>query len=93
MRARRVIISIYLVVFTGTLMMSGVYFWQTRAEYRQLQEMEKRSSRRLNELELRLKEQEVILDRLRNDPAYVEGVIRRQLKYAKPDELIFRFEE
>jgi cell division protein FtsB len=91
--ARRFIISMYLVVFAGTLLMSGVFFWQTRAEYRQLQEVERRSARRLAELELRLKEQQVILDRLRNDPAFVERVIRRQLKYAKPDEYIFRFEE
>ena len=83
----------YLVVFAGTLLMSGVFFWQTRAEYRQLQEVERRSARRLAELELRLKEQQVILERLRNDPAFVERVIRRQLKYAKPDEYIFRFEE
>ncbi len=83
----------YLVVFAGTLLMSGVFFWQTRAEYRQLQEVERRSARRLVELELRLKEQQVILERLRNDPAFVERVIRRQLKYAKPDEYIFRFEE
>jgi len=91
--ARRFIISMYLVVFAGTLLMSGVFFWQTRAEYRQLQEVERRSARRLAELELRLKEQQVILERLRNDPAFVERVIRRQLKYAKPDEYIFRFEE
>ncbi len=93
MNARRFIISMYLVVFAGTLLMSGVFFWQTRAEYRQLQEVERRSARRLAELELRLKEQQVILERLRNDPAFVERVIRRQLKYAKPDEYIFRFEE
>lgn len=93
MRARRVIISLYLVVFIGTLVTSGVFFWQTRAEYRQLKDVQERSQRHLNELEVRLKEQQVMLERLRNDPAYVERIIRRQLKYAKPDEYIFRFEE
>ncbi|MBP9914392.1 MAG: septum formation initiator family protein, partial [Opitutaceae bacterium] len=34
-----------------------------------------------------------ILDRLRNDPEYVEKVIRRRVGYAKPDEFIFRFED
>jgi cell division protein FtsB len=30
---------------------------------------------------------------MRNDPAFVETVIRRRLGYAKPDEFIFRFEQ
>ena len=46
----------------------------------------------LAEAQLKLREQEKILDRLRTDPAYVELVIRRQLGYAKPEEMIFRFE-
>ena len=41
----------------------------------------------------KLREQEKIIDRLRNDPAYVEKVIRRRLNYAKPDEFLFRFED
>jgi cell division protein FtsB len=39
-----------------------------------------------------LHDQEIVLQRLRTDPAYVEKVIRRKLGYAKPDEFIFRFE-
>jgi cell division protein DivIC len=34
-----------------------------------------------------------VLDRLRNDPAYVDKVIRKKLGFAKPDEDIFRFED
>jgi cell division protein FtsB len=41
----------------------------------------------------RLAEQELVLERLRTDPAYVEMVIRRRLGYAKPDEFVFRFDE
>jgi cell division protein DivIC len=40
-----------------------------------------------------LKEQEKILQRLQNDPAYVEKIIRQRLHYAKPDEFIFNFRE
>lgn len=90
---RRFIISLYFVVFIGLLLMSGAFFLQTREEYRRLKDVEARSNRQLAELEARLKEQQKILDRLRNDPAYVERVIRRQLKYAKPDEFIFRFDD
>ena len=40
-----------------------------------------------------LRAKELILQRLQTDPAYVEKVIRMNLHYAKPDELIFRFDE
>ena len=53
---------------------------------------ESESRQTLAEAQLKLQEQEKILDRLRTDPAYVELVIRRQLGYAKPEEMIFRFE-
>ena len=36
---------------------------------------------------------EASLRRLRTDPAFVEQQIRRNLGYAKPDEIIFRFED
>ena len=90
---RRFIAAIYVVLFVGVVAASGVYFWQTREEYKQLKQQEAASQRRLAETEARLREQEKIIERLRNDPAYVEKVIRRRLQYAKPDEFVFRFEE
>lgn len=93
MNLRRVILSAYLVLFVGICLTAGVFFWQTRAEYDRLKVVQVQNQRRLAELEARLREQEVVLDRLRNDPAYVEKVIRRRLGYAKPDEFVFRFPE
>jgi len=90
---RRLIISLYLMLFLGAGATSGYFLWQAREEYARLQRLEADTRRRLAEAEARLKEQERILDRLRNDPAYVEKVIRRRLNYAKPDEYIFRFED
>jgi cell division protein FtsB len=49
--------------------------------------------RRLAEAQEQLRNQEKVLDRLRNDPAYVDKVIRKKLGYAKPDEFIFHFAE
>lgn len=89
---RKVIVGFYLVLFLVLCVSAGVFFWQTRAEYRRLQKLEEQSRKRLAEVEARLREQEKILERLRNDPAYVERVIRRDLYYAKPDEYIFRFD-
>lgn len=89
---RRVVIVIQILLFLAVSGIFGVSLWQTRAEYLQLRAQEEASRRRLAEAELRLREQEQILTRMRTDPAYVERVIRRQLGYARPDEFIFRFE-
>lgn len=93
MKQHRVIISLYLALFVGAGLVSGLFLWQASAEYSQLKRQEADSRQRLAEAEARLREQERILDRLRNDPEYVEKVIRRRLYYAKPGELVFRFEE
>ncbi|MFT3870523.1 MAG: septum formation initiator family protein [Nibricoccus sp.] len=92
MNFRRLIIVFYLLLFLCLAIGSGVFFLQTRRQYQQLLKNEAESRQLLAEAQLKLREQEKILDRLRNDPAFVELVIRRQLGYAKPEEMIFRFE-
>jgi len=91
--ARRVIIWIYASLFVGVGLLSGVFFFQTYQEYAQLRRVEADTRQRLARAEQRLKDQELVLERLRSDPAFVEKIIRLQLRYAKPSELIFRFEE
>jgi cell division protein FtsB len=89
---RPVIISFYLLLFLSLAAGAGVFFLQTRREYNQLILAEAESRRQLAAAQEKLHEQERILDRLRNDPSFVEMSIRRRLGYAKPDEMIFRFE-
>lgn len=93
MNLRRLIIAIYLVLFVGIGVTAAGFFWSTQQEFEQLKLQEARSRNRLAELKVRLAEQERVLQRLREDPAYVEREIRRRLRYAKPDEVIFRFED
>ena len=90
---RRLIINLFCLLFLGLSVASGMFFWEAREEYNRLKQIEAASQRRFAEVDARLREQEKILDRLRNDPAFVEKVIRRRLGYAKPDEFIFRFPE
>ena len=92
MYLRRIIVTFYLLLFFSVGAGSTVFFWQTRQEYNQLKLVEAATQRRLNEAQERLRDQERILQRLRNDPADVEMIIRRRLGYAKPEEFIFRFE-
>ena len=47
----------------------------------------------LGEAETRLAEQERTLERLRTDKDYVARLVRQKLHYAKPGEVIFRFED
>jgi cell division protein FtsB len=89
--ARRVIIWIYAAVLIGLGLLSGGFFFQTYKEYVQLHRIETESRQRLAVADQRLKEQEQVLDRLRNDPYYVKKIIRLQLRYAKPSEFVFRF--
>lgn len=90
--SRRLILSLFVAVFVGVAAVSGMFFWQTRQEYGRLLVQEAQSRQRLAEAQLKLQEQQRVLDRLRTDPAYVDTVIRRRLGYAKPEEMIFRFE-
>lgn len=89
---RRLIISFYVLLFVGVAVGSAGFLWQTRGEYLRMREIEAQSRTRLALAEERLREQRRTLDRMRNDPAYVEMVIRRRLGYAKPDEIIYHYE-
>jgi cell division protein FtsB len=91
--ARRVMIWIYAGIFAGVALLSGMFFFQTYREYAQLRRVEADTRQQLARAEQRMKDQEQVLERLRNDPAFVKKIIRLQLRYAKPSELIFRFEE
>ncbi|HMD60904.1 MAG TPA: septum formation initiator family protein [Opitutaceae bacterium] len=93
MNARRVILSLYVLLFAGLSIAGGILFKNAHDEYSRLEEVESANRRRLAEEQGHLRDQERVLDRLRTDPAYVEKVIRIRLGYAKPDEFIFRFED
>ncbi|MEY4487671.1 MAG: hypothetical protein RIQ79_179 [Verrucomicrobiota bacterium] len=89
----RLILLVSALACLGVIGLLGTVLMQTRAEYAQVQQVESDARQRLAEMQARLAEQEVVLDRLRNDPAYVERVIRSRLGYAKPEEFIFRFSD
>jgi cell division protein DivIC len=69
------------------------YLHSSRRELARLRQVEQAMQGRLAEAERRLEEQALVLDRLRNDPEFVELAIRRRLGLAKPGEFVFRFEE
>ena len=93
MTTRSIITTVYVVFLGGLALGAGALFLDTRAHYKQLKQREAASRRQLAEAQAKLSEQEIILKRLRTDPDYVEKVIRKRLGYARPGEVIFRFED
>jgi len=89
----RLILLISAVACIGVIVLLAMVLRQTRAEYALVQQQEAQARQRLIEVETRLAEQEIVLDRLRHDPAYVERVIRSRLGYSKPEEFVFRFQD
>ena len=90
---RQFLIGIYVLVFVAIAAGSTTFFWQTRSEYLRQKEIARVTQERLLVAEARLQEQQKTLQRLENDPKFVETLVRRRLGYVKPDELIFRFEK
>jgi cell division protein DivIC len=90
---RKVILSLYVLLFVGLGLAGGILFKDAHDEYSRLEQVETANRRRLAEAQGRLRDQERVLERLRTDPSYVDKVIRIRLGYAKPDEFIFRFED
>ncbi len=93
MKSRKVILSLYLLLFAGLGVAGSYLFVDARHEYVRLEQVETLNRQKLAEAQERLRNQERVLERLRTDPAYVDKVIRKKLGYARPDEFIYRFED
>lgn len=90
--SRRLIILLYVVLLCGFGIGAGALLIEARAEYDKLKQDQAASEAKLAAARTRLQEQQRILERLRTDPVFVDKVIRKQLGYAKPGEVIFRFD-
>lgn len=90
--SHRLIVLLYFVLLTGCGIWAGALFLEARAQHGQLKQLQAASEAKLAAAEARFREQERILERLRSDPSFVEKVIREQLAYKKPAELIYRFD-
>jgi cell division protein DivIC len=90
---RNLIIGFYTLLFIGVTLWAAVFFLQIHRELTALKAQEAENQRRLAESEAKLLAQQEYLDKLRNDPALVERIIRQKLGYARAEEFIFRFEE
>lgn len=93
MNPSKLVNGFFAVLFTGIALWAVTFFVGMHRELKALQVQEEANRMRLAAAEAKLKDQSAYLDRLRNDPALVERIIRQKLGYAKGDEFVFRFEE
>lgn len=92
MNSRRLIVLLYVVLLTGFGAGAGALLMDAQEEYGKLKKDQAASAAKLAAAKNRLQEQQRILERLRSDPTFVEKVIRNELGYARPGEVIFRFD-
>jgi cell division protein DivIC len=89
---RRLIILLYFVGLTGFGIWAGNMIGEAYTEYGLLKRTQVAAETKLAAAQTRLAEQQRVLERLKTDPGFVEKVIRERLGYARPGELIFRFD-
>lgn len=92
MTFRRSVAAFYALLFVALTLFAGVFFVDTHRELTAMREREAENRRLLAQLKQKLADQRVTLDRLQHDPAYVERVIRERLGYARPGEMVIRFD-
>jgi len=71
----------------------GVILHQTYQEYRIFQKREMTFDAQLSGLKADIDAKQEYLDRLQDDPVFLERVIRERLGYSKPGDLLYRFPE
>ena len=71
---------------------SAALIFRTRNDLSHFRREDQDLRERLAAVTLKLQQSQNILDRLQNDPVFLERIARSRLGLAKPDELIFRFD-
>ena len=93
MNPRRLLAGTYVVLVVAAVLAAGAWFMEAHAEYRQLKQTEAAAEQTLADARRRLAEQQRALERMKQDPGYIEKVLRQRLGYARPGEVIFRYED
>src|SRR5690606_34790121 len=92
-KLEKYVLSLFCGSFVAAGVCSSVLLGNTYREHTHIKSRDGYYEQKVAEMEPQLKEKEESLHRLRHDPAFIDRVIRQRLGYAKPGELVFRFEE
>lgn len=88
----KVLFYIYLAVFAGLSVFFCIFLQQTYREYTTLKHRQEQYTRQVEQAEQELAYKKHYYENLHNNPEFVERVVRQKLGYAKPGEILFRFE-
>jgi cell division protein FtsB len=66
---------------------------QAYQEHRIFQQRETAYARQVQELKQQVEAKEAYADRLKNDPEFLERVVRERLGYSSPNDLLYKFPE
>ncbi len=83
---------ILLAAFLTVGVFSAIFLQQTYRELTTLRERQERNARQLELAERELAYKEYYHRNLLENPEFIERVVRQQLGYAKPGEMLFRFD-
>ncbi len=92
MRMRRIWNLVFALVVLSAGSFGASYLYRNYQELEVIRAKELAASRELQELRSKTKKRLDTIRKLEEDPEYIERVIRAKLKYARKDEVIFRFE-
>jgi len=88
--------KLFSVVLAALLALGGAYAWKVmhdaRIEVRIFRDKQEEVQAQLTEQKAQLQKTQEFLQRLQNDPAFLDYIARERLGYARPDETIYRFD-
>ncbi len=88
----KILFYIYLGVLAALAVFFCIFLQQTYREYTTLKQRQAQYERQLEQAEQELAYKKHYYENLLNNPEFVERVVRQKLGYARPGEILFRFE-
>ncbi len=92
MKAGKIVNIVFSLALLAAAALATVFLYRDYQHYDHLLAQQTTLENRLASLEQESSKRASQLVRLNEDSEYVESIIRDRLKYARPDETVFRFE-
>lgn len=92
MKTSRLLNLFFIFALLGVGVFAGSYAYQGYQKLETARSEESAAAERLALLEAKTDTRRTALARLKQDPEYVERIIRQKLNYVKENEVVFKFE-
>lgn len=92
MKSARLVNLIFAFTFLAAGVFAAVFLYRDYQQLEKLKSVEAKFERKLNALASETDRREEELAKMQHDTEHIEKVVREKLSYAKPGEVVFRFE-